>query len=175
MKTATTFEVVRPYDVEVTDRVDATTLAEYSAYRDMDILDLPEEAQPIIFTCRALTRNERRKVRGFSMAEDTNELAFRYGLIDVRNIPGKNGRMEHVVPERKGKQPHSDDTLDALARLDIGDDDINDIGSAIYGLSFLAHGVRPRSQVPVSSVRACHETVRYLAELKKERETDEEE
>ncbi len=162
MSSADTFDVVRPYDMEVVAHADQTVLAEYSATRDMKLLKLPQEARPITFRCRYLSRAQRRKVRAMSAQEDQLEMAFRYGLIDIRNI---DGTKTWSADRAKDDAPLSEKALDTLESMGLGETDFEDIGAAILGLSFLAKGVRPRCPVPRSSAHACVESISLHAEL----------
>ena len=169
MSAATTFEVVRPYDLEVVKHVEPSALAEYSVKRDLEALALPPEAKPIVFRCRVLSRDQRRLVREHGSEARQRELAFRFGLVEVRNLPRPDGSTESVAPPRaKAHDMLTDEALDALR---VGEDDISDVGGVVLARSFLGLGTPLRCPVLDSSQRACIAAISHHAEQKKASET----
>lgn len=170
------FDVVRSYDPEVFRAVkDPKVVGRYLVDRDLSRLGLPDDAKPITFRCRALTRSQRDHVRAVSNDDARAILCFRYGVLEIRNIP-EGGAHRSWSPERNSQgDPLSDDALDALEAKGIGDNDLVEIGVAIEGLSFLAHGVPPSCRLPRSSQRAwgVQEASRSRAEQKPEPATPE--
>lgn len=132
------FDVVRYYDPEVERHCDIGEVMDYRHHRDLDKLGLPAEAKPIVFRCRLLSRDQRRMVDALQNDAQRYELAFRFGVVSLSNLP-REGGMETVAPPRnKAKEALSDDALDALG---LGDTDLKEIGSVIVAKSFLALGV----------------------------------
>lgn len=137
---ATVFEVVRMYDPVVVEHNDGTACGVYARDRDMATLNIPQGAKPVIFRCRVLTRDQRRRVREMSSQGMRFEAAFRFGLVEVRNIPRDGGRLEDVVvPRAKAYEMISDETLDALGAAG-GENAIAEIGGVVYARSFLDPG-----------------------------------
>lgn len=160
------FEVVRPYDPEVIEHLsgdeEGKALARYELERDIDLLSLPPEARPIRFVCRHLTRRQRRRCKEFPNGSYAQcELAFRYGLIRVTDVPTDTG-LQAVTPHRADRLDALDDT--ELDGLGIEDDDIHDVGAAIYGRSVLKKGLPPRCAVPASSLDGVREALYRRAE-----------
>lgn len=165
-----TFDVVRPYDPEVIEHCEPVTIARYAIDRDIETLGLPPSARPVIFRCRVLTRDQRRRVRELSSDHLQRELAFRYGVSEIRNLPRAGQMADHVLVNRKAPDAAIDDaTLDGLG---VGDTDVEDIGAAILGRSFLALGLRPECAVPASSQRACETAFFRHAERKSASDSD---
>lgn len=149
---AETFDVVRYYDPEVERHADIGKTMDYRHHRDLEQLGLPEDAKPVVFRCKLLSRDQRRMVDALQHDGQRYELAFRFGLVSVANLPRPDGTLETVAPPRsKAKEPLSDDALDALG---LGDDDLKEIGSVIVAKSFLALGVPLWCPVLDSSERA---------------------
>lgn len=165
VKEATVFDVVRFYDPEIVAHNDASTCGRYSVERDISILTIPDEAKPIKFHCRALSRDQRNAVSELTSDRRRYDLAFRYGVLEVHNLPGVDGQtrppLEHDRP--KPNAALSNAWVDATG---LGDLDIAEIGSAIYGLSFLALGVPPRCAQLDSSLLAFGAAERLSAERK---------
>lgn len=163
-----TFDVVRQYDSEIVKHCTPEKIGRYSVLRDTSILELPPEAKPMLFKCKALSRDQRRHIKEIESDSVRREMCFRYGVLSVHQIPSKTGGpASSWSPNRE--QPLamlSDESLDALEALDIGDLDIEEVGAAIEARSFLAQGVRPSCQVLPSSQRAYASQVASLAEQK---------
>ncbi len=133
-----TFEAVRWYDPEIARYVDGATAGRYCVERDMAILDLPAEAEPIVFTCRLLSRAQRRIVQAQATAERQYEVAFRFGVTAIRNLPGPSGiRREVTLSRGKDDEALDDKAIDATG---LSDDDLTEIGSVIHARSFLPLG-----------------------------------
>lgn len=152
MSDAINFDVVLPYDPEVVKHANELDIARYAVRREIEVLALPSEAKPIVFRCRVLSRDQRRQVRELGSVHRQRELAFRYGVVEIRNLPRHGGITESLLLSRKRSgDPLEDADLDALH---VGDHDIEDVGAAILARSFLAHGVPPECVVPDSSRHA---------------------
>lgn len=135
---ADTFDVVRWYDPEVARYTDGATAGRYCVERDMAILNLPPEAQPIIFRCRLLDRAQRRVVKAQTTDDRRYEVAFRFGVLSIRNLPSPSGVLRELSFSRR----KDDEALDDKAIDDTGlsDDDLSEIGSVIVARSFLPLG-----------------------------------
>lgn len=168
MDTSDSFRVVRWYDPEVERHCDLQSILAYRTGRDLDELDLPEDAKPIVFHCRLLTRDQRRQIRSIASEYVQREGAFQYGVTSIENLP-RNGRLETVVPSRRGKRDPIDDP--ELDRLGLGDDDIQEVGEVILAKSTLGKGVPLRCEVLDSSRRAW---VSVASSLRAEQKTDSE-
>jgi hypothetical protein len=173
---AATCQVIDP------ERVDGNGIAEinvtWKGRRDGDqdvgtgaALTIPPEAAPIVFTCRPLTRAQRRLVRAQANIESEYELAFRFGVVQVRNLPSVGGggvlRVEAPTRSRPG-DPITEDGMDSLG---LADDDEQEIGMVIRTKSFLALGVPLSCPQLASSVRAYSVVVVRHAERKKDSST----
>lgn len=166
---ATVFDVVRPYDLEVVAHVEGSVAGMYAIRRDLAALNLPPEAKPTIYRCRVLTRDQRRLVREMSSDLARAEAAFKFGLVEVRNLRREDGRLENVVaPRTRDREMLSDEVLDSLG---VGDDDITDIGGVVYRRSFLGQGMPLHCPVPASSQDAYGAAVSHLAARKTATET----
>lgn len=154
------FTVVRHYDPEVLRHVTMPVATEYQIHRDLEKLGLPDEARPITFKCRSLTRRERREVRRLSIPEDRYESAFRFGVIEVTNLPGEDGTLRNPTIVRRDGEPLSDENLDALG---LGDIDLYDIGSVIWAHSFLGKGMPLTCERLPTSREACIAWVAHRA------------
>jgi len=140
------FDVVCIFDAEVVEHVDdGAVIGRYALERDLSILALPPEARPITYRCRVLTRDQRRRIRDLGESSQ-NELAFRYGVITVSNLPRHDGEtVESVtIARRKAGDPCTDADLDALG---ISDAEIAEVGSVVRHRSFL--GPRRLLKYPV--------------------------
>lgn len=163
---ATTFDLVRFYDPEIVAHNDAAACGRYSIERDMSVLRIPEDAKPIVFRCSALTRDQRRSASALSSEERRYDLAFRFGVQEIINLPdGKGGVRPAPFTHNRSKAyaPLDDRWLDTAG---LGDRDVQEIGSAIWGLSFLALGVPPRCVQLDSSLVAYAAAERLCAERK---------
>jgi hypothetical protein len=156
-RSATTFDVVRFYDPAIYDVNSTEDLAEHGATRDASKLKIEDGKRPVIFVCRALSREQRRHVKDYTDGSfRQNEIAFRYGIVEIKDIDEGEGTYRNYTVTRKSeKDPITTGVLDAIEKFGFGDDDVADIGSVIVARSFLAKGVPLRSQPPASSVRAC--------------------
>ena len=157
------FKVVRFYDADLVAHVPEKALLEYMDRRDFDELEkhIPPEAQPMVFTCRQLTRSMRRLVRRQPSEADQNDLAFRLGVMQISNMP--DGPAV-VVPRRVREE--SGLTDDAMDELGLGDDDEQEIGAVIRRKAFLARGARLSCPLLDSSALAYGVAVQSLAEQK---------
>lgn len=152
MDTSDSFRVVRWFDPEVARHCDINDIVRYRETRDLEDLSLPPNAKPIVFTCRLLTRAQRRHVKSMQDGYLRHEAAFAYGVTSIAGLPRGNGKVEDVTPHRHGRhEPIPDDELD---RLELGDDDIEDIGLVILTKSTLGKGVPLRCPVLDSSRHA---------------------
>lgn len=165
MSEATQFEVVRFYDPEVVAHNEASTCGRYSIERDLSLLDIPPDAKPIRFFCKALSRDQRNACGELQSERRRYDLAFRYGVNEIHNLPDANGniRQPWVQNRRKAHAALDYAWIDATG---LGDADIMEIGSAIWGLSFLALGAPPRCVQLDSSLLVFGAVERRLAELK---------
>lgn len=166
----TVVEIVRFYDPEIVAHNDSTICGRYSVERDLEILSIPDDAKPIRFRCRLLSRDQRRAVSEIGSDARRYDLAFRYGVLEIYNLPDANGgvRGPWLHNRSKPRQPLDDTWLDATG---LGDADVAEIGSAIWGLSFLATGVPPRCEQLDSSLRAFGAAERLCVERKKDSQT----
>ncbi len=165
----TEFEVIRSYDPEIRHRVPAEAAGRYAVTRDLAELELPPEAKPVRFRCRALTRSQRDVIRTVSDEATRHILCFRFGVLEIRNLPNGSGLRTWAPSRAKPDAPLDDAALDATG---LGDVDLIDIGAAIEGLSFLALGVRPACQQPRSSRRAWGAQVASLSRAEPKSETE---
>lgn len=135
------FETYRFYDEEIASRVDPATAGQYAEERDASKLGLPAEARPVLFRCRVLSRTQRNRLSDVANETTKLQMAFRFGLLEIRNIPTANGELTSWVPQRAKEDGQIDDAaLDALEDLGFGDVDIWEIGSVVVAHSFLARG-----------------------------------
>lgn len=146
------FTVVRHYDPEVLRHKSIGEATDYQINRDLEKLALPSEARPITFKCRSMTRRERRDARRLTVPEDRYEMAFRFGVLEVSNLPGEDGTLRNPTIVRKDGEPLSDENLDALG---LGDIDVYDIGSVIWAHSFLGKGMPLTCERLPTSREAC--------------------
>lgn len=151
MNEPTTFETVRMYDPEVVSRVSPEVAGKFAVERDVAVLKLPPEAKPVIFRCRTLTRSQRRIVQEQSSDERKYELAFRFGVLEIRNLPGPNGPHTWAPSRQKPDAAIEDEAIDATG---LGDTDLWEIGSVVYARSFLALGTPLRCPQLPSSLHA---------------------
>lgn len=158
-----TFDVVRPYDPEVIEAIGqrpnaGKLLIQYAQERNLSLLELPETCKPVLYRCRQLTRTQRRRCKEWPATSYAQcELAFKYGLVEILNTEQGN-----LTPHRAGPgDPVTDDELD---RLGVGDDDIHDVGMAIYARSVVKKGLPPHSPVLDSSREGCYAALSLLAE-----------
>lgn len=156
----TLFDVVRFYDPELVGRIPGGELGKYAVHRDISQLDLGD-AKPVIFKCRALTRDQRRQVREQSSDDRRYELAFRFGVLAVKNLPGPSGPRDLNMSRARPSDALDDAAIDATG---LGDVDIAEVGSAVMARSFLALGAPPTAPVLDSSRRAYGGVVSLLAE-----------
>lgn len=167
---AFTFDVIRSFDPALWDSNEPEVVANYAVERDISKLKFGDTSKPIVFRCRVLTREQRRLVEDQSSDDRKRHMAFRFGLVEVRDVPTDSGMTTSKVVDRQSvKDPLTPEALDMLEGLGLGDGDFADIGAAILARSFLAKGVQPRCALPPFSVRACaHEYSRrpHVAQLK---------
>jgi hypothetical protein len=158
---ATSFDVIRIYDPAIVNTNSNDLLAEYSATREdslMRRLVHEEGLRPVVFHCRFLTKDQRRHVKDYPDGTfRQHELAFRYGIKEVRDLTLADGTHTNFPVSRKSeKDPITVGVMETLEeRFGLGDMDIAEVGSVIIGKSFLALGVPLALQPPASSVRAC--------------------
>lgn len=157
MDLGTVFTVMRPYDEALADNAFAE-LGEYAATLDASKLKIADGKRPISFRCRSLASSQREVVRDHESIARQRRLAFRYGLVEIRDIPREDGGAFGAInlddSRRSPKDPLTPQAMDRLEQMGIGDADIDFIGAAIMARSFLAHGVPPRVLVPASCLRA---------------------
>lgn len=166
MGSASFFEVVRPYDRELTDVASAHgdpavgATMEYASTRDLDALVSScggafAEAKPVRFRCRALSRSQRNRLREISTEGLQRIQAFRFGCVEILDIPDGSGGRKAWTPDREGEAgPIKEQALDKLESMGFGDIDFEDVGSAIIARSFLAQGTSPQSVLLPSSRHA---------------------
>ena len=153
---AFTFDVIRSFDPVLWESNEPEVVANYAVERDISKLRFSDTAKPIIFRCRVLTREQRRLVEDQSSDDRKRHMAFRFGLVEVRDVPTDSGMTtSKTVDRQSAKDPLTPEALDMLEGLGLGDGDFTDIGAAIVARSFLAKGVQPRCVLPPFSVRAC--------------------
>lgn len=168
--TSDSFRVIRWYDPELEEHCELADVIEYRQELDPDVLKLPPEAKPVIFTCRLLRREQRRHLYSLAGKELQWEGAFQYGVTSIENVP-RDGRMETLTPDRRGSKsaPMSDAELD---RLGFGDDDLHEVGRVILEKSRLGKGVPLRLEPLPSSQRAWLSVATAAASRRAEREPD---
>ena len=158
MDLGTVFEVMRPYDPALIDNNETSALGTYAATLDASKIVIAEGMRPMVFRCRTLTMSQREQVRDQSQEHRQNRLAFRYGVIEIRGIPRPDGDVYETQnldsTRRSPKDALVPPVMDRLETLGIGDHDLDFIGAAIIGRSFLAHGVPARVRVPDSCLHA---------------------
>lgn len=164
-----TFDVVRWYDPELIPHNTAKVLGKYSADRDLEMLTIPPEATPIVFTCRLLTRSQRRMVRSQPGDGNQFDMAFRFGVLSIANMPTENGPRTVQPPRGNPDEPITDDAMDTL---DLSENDEQEIGMVIRTKSFLGRGVQLSCPQLDSSLHAyCVEAARH-AEQKRDSVTN---
>lgn len=166
------FDVVRCYDPAIDDAL-GRMRAEYAIHRDISKLRFREGEKPIVFKCRRLTRQQRRRCQEASSDAARNELAFAFGVLEIRDLPINAERPELGVqvytPHRASPELQmSDDSLDR-----VGDVDIQEIGAVIWHTSFLAVGLPLRVPLLPTSQDACLQVLARLAERTRASETRE--
>ena len=163
------FDVVCMYDDAIVENVeDGAMLAKFAVERDLSLLDLPADAKPTVFKCRSLSRDVRRKIRDLG-DETQNELAFRYGVVEVQNLRREDGTIESLtLPRHKPTDALSDEVLDSLGIPDV---DISEVGSVVRTRSFLGHARRLKYPVLASSQLALEAAVYHRAVRRKDSET----
>lgn len=148
------FDVVRCYDPAIDDQV-GRMRAEYAIHRDLSKLRFREDAKPLVFKCRRLTRAQRRRCQEATNDAARNERAFAYGVLEIKNLPVNPANPEGggytYTPHRADVDlPMSDDSLDK-----VGDADVQEVGGVIWHTSFLAVGVPVRVPLLATSQDAC--------------------
>lgn len=172
MSDSDTFKVCRWYDSAIIPHNTAKVLGKYSTERDIETLTIPPEAQPIIFVCRDLTRGQRRMVRGQPGDDGQYDMAFRFGVVEIQNLPTPQGPRTVRPARARPDEPLDDDAMDALG---LSEDDEQEIGMVIKSRSFLGRGVPLSCPQLDSSLHAyCVVGVQY-AEQKRASETQQEE
>lgn len=148
-----TFQCVRWYDPEIARHVDGESAGQYCVNRDMDALRalLPAEAVPLIFHCKRLTRSQRRTVQAQGSDERRYEVAFRYGVLSIQNMPAPSGPRTVELSRTKPDEALDDKAIDATG---LSDPDLWEIGSVVYAHSFLPLGTPPSCPQLPSSLRA---------------------
>jgi hypothetical protein len=140
--TASTFEVIRPYDPAVAD-TPVEEIRHYIHDRDPARLRVREGMAPVRFVCRPLTRSQRRRVQGLGSEYLARDLAFRLGVVALKDWPADDGTTTTILVQRaEGSDSLTDEELDRLLGP-AGDDDIQDVGSVILRRSTLGKGVPP--------------------------------
>lgn len=134
------FNAYRIYDPAIVAVNDMSALGTYAVDRDETKIVIPTDPAPIMFRCRPLTRTQRRLVQSQSSDENRREMAFRYGLIAIENLPGPNGPRSWSASRAKDGDPLTDGAIESTG---LGDRDLWEIGSVIYERSFLALGAEP--------------------------------
>ncbi len=164
------FDVVCCFDEDIVEYVeDGAIIAKYAQERDMAVLDLPPEAKPTVYKCRVLSRDQRRRIRDLG-DETQHEMAFRFGVVEVKNLRRENGTVETVtIPRRKPRDACSDEVLDSL---DISDAVIAEVGSVVRTRSFLGPKQRLMYPVLASSQLALEGAVYHRVARLKASETD---
>lgn len=164
-----TFEVVRMYDPEIQAHNSAAVLGEYSVHRDISKLEIPPACRPVIFKCRLLNRKSRRAYTDQTTPERKYETAFRFGVLEIRDLPGPGGHLRTWAPSRgKPFDPITDEALDSTG---LSDTDIWEVGVAIAARSFLPLGTPLSCPQLDSSVRAWVAVQSLLAEQSQDTET----
>ena len=174
-RNAEIFDVVRGHDPALYRWLDATRAAKYAVEREWSLLEgipVGKDPQPIVFHCRVLSRKQRRTVRAAGTRDEQREMAYRYGVLSIRNAPTKGGPRNHTFVRDHESHALEDEALDEIERLyELGDMDILDIGEAVLVRSFLAQGVRRRCQLPDFSLEAARDLIsRFHAERRKDAE-----
>jgi len=164
MSASDTFDVVRWYDPEIVPHNTAQVLSKYSAERDISTLAIPPEAVPVIFTCRLLSRAQRRMVRSQPGDENQYDMAFRFGVVSVANLPGPTGPRVVMPARARPDEPITDDTMDSLG---LSEHDEREIGMVIREKSFLGLGVPLSCRQLDSSLHAYSVVAVLHAELKR--------
>lgn len=155
------FKVVRFYDPAIVEHNPDEVVVKYLKERDFDTLTIPPEAAPVIFNCKLLTRAQRRLVANQANDHSKRELAFRFGVQLIENLPTDTGPRT-VEPARKRKGAAiSDETMD---ELDLRDDDEQEIGHVIQVMSFLPRDVPQSLPALDSSAHAYGVVASRLAE-----------
>lgn len=129
-----TFEVVRWYDPSLVAHNSGDELGKYCAERDMSVLHIPPEAAPVVFVCRLLTRKQRRMVRSQPGEANQYDMAFRFGVQEIKNCPTPTGPRTVQPARARPDEPITDDTMDSLG---LGERAEQEIGSVIWSKSEL--------------------------------------
>ena len=159
-----TFKVCRCYDPEIIAHNPDEAVIKYMAERDFDSLHIPPEAAPVIFTCRLLTRAQMRLVRSQTNDANAYELSFRFGVLEVANLPSPSGPRTVEPARSRPGEPITDDGLDSLG---LGQNAEQEIGMVIRTRSFLDPDVPLSCLQLASSVHAYSVVaVRHAARLK---------
>jgi len=159
-KSSTVFEIYRSYDPVIKQHVAPRDAGQYAVRRDASILyeaGLPEDAKPILFVCRALTRPQREGLETIGAPKTRYRMAFALSLVEIRNLVDESGRPctpSTWKPPREPGQALDDDAFDALEELGFSDADVWDIGSAVEELSTVGKGMQPSCPQLDSSRRA---------------------
>lgn len=163
-----TFEVLRWYDPELIPHNTTQVLSKYGHSLDLETLTIPPEAKPIIFVCRLLTRQQRRMVR--SQPGDSNQfdMAFRFGVMQIKDLPTETGPRTVTPARAQPYEPITDDTMDQLG---LSEDDEQEIGMVIRTKSFLGRGVPLSCPQLDSSLHAYSVVAVRHAEQKRASET----
>lgn len=168
-----TFETYRFYDPEIVRWVDGEIAGQYATERDASILNLPPEAKPVVFKCRLLSRPQRNRINEVSAPKTQLMMAFRYGLVEIRDIPRDDGTTFSWTPRRSKEAGQIDDkAIDELDDMGFGDTDLWEIGGVVVAQSFLAKGAPVYCpQLPSSQLAWVAVCSRFLAEQKTGSET----
>ena len=166
-QTSGPFEVVRFYDPAIDWGDDAAdvnqAVADYALHRDSTKLRYFDDAKPMIFVCRRLTRSQRDLVEDIGTAHPrARRLAFQFAVMSVRNYE-RDGDLITWEPRRRDEgSKFKDELLD-----DFGGDDVQEVGGVIVAQSFLGKGV-PLRCPPLASSQDAFLAVRdqYAAQKK---------
>ena len=168
MSRSNTFEVVRPYDPEVVAHAGQEAVAEYFFHRDLERLGLPDIARPVIFRCEVLSLSQCRIVEDLGNDSRKREMAFHYGIREIKNLPLGGGKFRDVPIPKTPAGVAADETL---TNLGIGRRDVYDVGEVVLSRSFLGLG-EELSCRPLDSSRHAYGVAHALHAERSKASTD---
>lgn len=122
-------------------------LAKYmTVERDVKYLKFKEGCQPTIWHCKRLNREEIRAVRNAGSAMDSNEAAFKRGLMKVERLKFPNGEIRDWF-RHDGVSILGDKILESY----FSESQIQEVGSAIWQNSILTQGSTAPYVLPATS------------------------
>lgn len=158
------------YDPALVPYNDGPVIGKYSTDRDMGILNIPDGCEPVVFRCRLLSRQARRRYTDQKTLERKYEVAFRLGVLSIENLPRLSG--DGTRSWSAGRASKWEELTDeAIDQTGLRDTDLWEIGSVIAARSFLPLGTPLSAPQLDSSLRAWAATSSRFAVQSQDSET----